>query len=1077
MIRFILISAVILGSITFSFGQEKLKDWENQFVVGINKIDPHAFYIPFDTEEKALRDNPVTSDYYLSLNGKWAYNWAKNPSENPKDFYKEDFDISGWDEIEIPGNPEMQGFDFPIYVNHPFEFTSNPKPPQIPHDWNPVSSYKRNFIIPEDWIGKRVVIHFGAVKSAMYLWVNGKKIGYSQGSKTPSEWDITEFIESGENQLAVEVYRFSDGSYLEGQDFWRLSGIKRDVFLYATPQLYLEDFKIQAGLSNAYKDGEFDLKMTFKNNDKQRLDGKVEFSLTDPASNIEIGQSSLNISLNAGSENMENWNLHIPDVNKWSAEKPFLYNLLIKHFDNSGNLLQVIKEEVGFRSVEINNSQLLVNGEPVLVKGVNRHEHHPEYGHYIPKESMEEDIKLMKQLNINAVRTAHYPNDPYWYKLCNRYGLYVVNEANIESHGLGAAKQAQYSHDNHISDDPSWELAHMDRIERVYQRDKNYPSVIIWSLGNEAGDGVNFQKAYAYLKEVDNRPVQFEQANLKSHTDIFAPMYYSIELMKNYALQPNTYRPLIQCEYAHAMGNSLGNFQDYWDLIEEYDVLQGGFVWDWVDQAIYKKDNQGNTFFGYGGDFEPDSVRNDNNFCLNGIVTADRKLNPHAFELKKVYQNLAVEWLDQDNLTVEIYNKYFFKNLNEFSLSWEIQENGIVIESGNLNVDLDPREKKELKIPADFVKIAGKEYFLNFYIKQKDNQLWSEAGYEQASVQLDFPMDYHADRDFGIVEGVLELNETSSNIEVISTNFEMSISKQSGEIVSLKADGKEFIHSGFKPDFWRNPTDNDFGNGLQNRAALWRDAGQEKICDKVEIAENSNVRIVINVFNSIPKAKSKFNIKYTFTSDGHIQVDNAYLVAPHVKVPDMPRMGLQMVLQPGFTQVEWYGRGPHENYADRKSSAFVGLNETAVDSLFHNYVRPQENGYRTDTRLLKLSDQEGLGIMIIGLPEFSWNAQHYSSNSFSQKNKKEVRHIHEVEKSENIYLNIDLMQMGVGGDNSWRAQTHTEYLVRSQDQYYSFKIKVVKGEQRLEEFIKNEYKPVGYKPIDYRDPITNYYAR
>lgn len=1074
MIRLTLILLFIFSFSPKISAQEQIKDWENQFVVGINKISPHAYFIPFDSETKAIRDIPCESEFYLSLNGNWDFKWSKNPSERPSKFFKTDFDISDWDRLKVPGSAEMQGFDFPIYVNHPYEFTRNPSPPEIPHEWNPVSSLKRKFNLPESWGDKRVVIHFGAVSSAMYLWINGRKVGYSQGSKTPAEWDITKYLVKGENQIAVEIYRFSDGSYLEGQDFWRISGIKRDVFLYATPNIFIKDFYAKVDLTDNYRTGALDLNVEFNNEKSSRFIGSVELALIDSHSKAEVKREKLPMAIKGNSNVTKKWQTRIPNVKKWSSETPNLYHLLIKYLDAKGEILQVIQQEIGFRSVEIKNAQLLVNGEPVLVKGVNRHEHHPEFGHYIPKESMEQDIKLMKQLNINAVRTAHYPNDPYWYKLCNRYGLYVVNEANIESHGLGAAKQAAYDHENHISNDPDWEIAHMDRIERMFERDKNNPSVIIWSLGNEAGDGVNFIKAYDWLKSQDTRPVQFEQANLKRHTDIFAPMYISMELMKNYAVQSNIYRPLIQCEYAHAMGNSLGNFQDYWDLIESYDVLQGGFIWDWVDQAIKKVNEDGELFFAYGGDFEPDSIRNDNNFCINGLVSADRLFNPHAFEVKKVYQNIKVEAVDLNSNEFLIHNKNFFQGFEDNELNWVLEENGSQVEQGVLDLEIKPQDVKLIQVPILYEKIPGKEYTINFYLKSRKETSWAEVGHIIGEEQFIFPV-----LQDGLIENekpsISELNfrENDSQILFEGDGFKIAFDKEIGELSSIVLKGQQILEQGLKPDFWRSPVDNDFGNGMIKREGSWKNAGNLKIVEKVELEKVGANIFKIRVFNVIPDLEAKFNTSYTINWNGDIKIENAFLVAPHIKIPDLPRLGMQMKLFPDFDRVDWYGRGPHENYVDRKTSAFIGMYTASVDQLFHPYVRPQENGYRTETRVLRLSNKNGLGILVVGHPQVSWSATYYDRESFSQERKMDVRHTVDMVKKDQIILNLDYMQMGVGGDNSWRALTHTEYRIQPNDHYYSFTIKLLRGDESFEKLLEKEKLMINPKSVN--KSISNYY--
>lgn len=1061
---------LLMGSIGARTQQKP--DWENPQVTGINKVPAHAHYIPYHDALKALQGDESESGYYQSLNGTWKFNWSHKPTDRPVNFYEKGFDVSAWDEIEVPGNVELQGYGVPIYLNHPYEFTKKPTPPKIPRHWNPVSAYKRTFTLPEAWKERRVVIHFGGIKSAMYIWINGKRVGYSQGSKTPAEWDITSYLEPGENQIACEVYRFSDGSYLECQDFWRLSGIHRDVFLYATPKTYIKDYFAAASLDKDDKKGILKLNLVLSNQETGRFKGKLRAKLLDRSGESIFDQEAA-INIKKGEDQQITFNATVSPVRAWSSELPNLYDLLIYQSNDADDLLQVIHQSVGFRTVQIKNAQLLVNGKPILVKGVNRHEHHPASGYYLPRETMEKDIQLMKQMNINAVRTSHYPNDPYWYKLCDKYGLYVVDEANIESHALGAAKQKPYDQTKHIADDPDWEKAHLDRVRNMFERDKNFPSVIIWSLGNEAGDGSNFVTSYDWLKSKDTRPVQFEQANLKRHTDVFCPMYYSMEMLENYANQYGIYRPLIQCEYAHAMGNSVGNLQDYWDLIESYDVLQGGFIWDWVDQALYKTAPDGSTYFAYGGDFGPDTLRNDNNFCINGLISADRRFNPHAWEVKKVYQNFKAEPVDPLKGVVKITNENFFADLSGYELVWTLEANGAVIQQGKISHDVGPRSSKVLTLPYQLPAKDNNEYIVTLRLVTKSDNLWAEAGYVQAVEQFSVPLEVVPNAMSTDGFPALELKEENDKVTVGNRHFSLVLNKEKGVLTSLKKDDFEYLKQGPLPDFWRVPTDNDYGNGMVKRLGIWKGVPESRKVESIEVEKISSKEVKIHVHSLLEQIGAKFNTNYTIYGSGDILVENSLITAPNIRLPEIPRMGMQMIIDGSLDSIRWFGRGPFENYADRKTAALVGKYSAKVEELYFPYVRPQENGYRTDIRWLALSNEGGYGLFVSGLPLVSFNAQYYSHDDYGNTPKKQPRHTIDMVKRENIYLNIDYKQMGVGGDNSWRALPHLQYLILPHEHYYSFRIKLYKKGDTMPEILYNSFRKKNEGYFNTKDQSKN----
>lgn len=824
------ITGMLVVSLVTMIGGSALKncekipeDWENPQVVQINKEEPRSDFIPYQKLENALMDSLELSSFYKSLNGKWKFNWSENPSVRPKTFYKPDYNVSNWDEIDVPANWELKGYGIPIYVNTSYEFKMT-DPPHVPHDNNPVGSYRCTFTVPEKWDGRQIFLHFGAVKSAMYLWINGRKVGYSQGSKTPAEFNITTFINKGENILAVEVYRWSDGSYLECQDFWRISGIERDVYLYSTPKFHIRDFRIVGDLDGKYQDGILKVEVELKNLfQEQEKEGIVEIELFDDEGK-KVFKDALkkSIKLKPGESGKLYFEKGVINPKKWTAETPNLCSVILKLMTDNESVLELVGAKTGFRKVEIINSLLKVNGQTITVKGVNRHEHDELNGHVISRESMLQDIKLMKENNINTVRTCHYPDDPYWYKLCDRYGLYVIDEANIESHGMGYGARS-------LANFPEWELAHLERTKRMVERDKNHPSVIIWSLGNEAGNGVNFRTTYRWIKERDkSRPVQYERALLEENTDIYCPMYASIKYMADYA-QQNPPRPLILCEYAHAMGNSVGALSDYWETIEKYPSLQGGCIWDWVDQGLLSTDSMGKKYWAYGGDFGPRDVPSDNNFCCNGLVAPDRTPHPNLIETKKVYQNVSVKMIDYKMGKFEFINKYNFLNLNNFEIFWNLTADGKIVKSGKLPpLDIPAGTKKmtRLKLPAINPKPVT-EYFINFSVRTKKSTDLIGAGYELAWEQIKLPVSVEKAQevDFGKYEG-LAYNESNDRIAVYNKAFSVKFDKSRGILTSFKSKETELLEKGPQLNFWRPPTDNDEADG--NGLSKWLKEGLNK---------------------------------------------------------------------------------------------------------------------------------------------------------------------------------------------------------------------------------------------------------
>ena len=1034
-IFFILVGCLFSGFRGLAVVSQEANDWENSEMIARNKEPAHNTLMPYLDEKTAIRCDRFRSRLFQSLNGKWKFFWVRKPADRPKDFFHPDYSVDRWDEIQVPINWQMAGFGIPYYLNHPYVFEKNP--PYIPHDFNPVGSYRRDFDIPADWEGRPVFIHFDGVESAFYLWVNGKQVGYSQGSRTPAEFDITEYLQSGKNVLAVEVYRWSDGSYLECQDFWRLSGIFRNVYLFSTPIVHIRDFEVKCDLVNHYRDAMLFVTAKVKNYGRDAgLDHSLEMTLLDESSlpvKSEILMSGKSEYIVPGAESIVKMKADVRNPRKWSAEEPNLYTVLLALRDRDGNLLEYESCRFGFREVEIKNGQLLVNGVPVLLKGVNRHEHDPDSGHYVSEESMREDIKLMKQHNINAVRTCHYPDDPEWYDLCDAYGIYLIDEANIESHGMG------YKPDETLANKPEWKRAHCDRIERMVERDKNHPSVIIWSLGNEAGDGTNFEAASDWIHHRDpSRPVHYERAGLKPHTDIYCPMYARIPHLIRYAEKKRD-RPLILCEYAHAMGNSVGNLIDYWDVIEKYAHLQGGFIWDWVDQGLRKKTESGQEFWAYGGDFGEE--KSDRNFCMNGLVLPDRSVTPKLLEVKKVYQYVSMEPLDLERGVIALTNKYDFINLSCFEVFWEVQEDGKAILSGAIpSPDIAPKESKILIFDLEDINpIAGVEYLLNVYIRTPESSELYPEGHEVAKEQFVLPLQKDAAKTELPKGKSLKLTETENDALVRGKDFAVKFDKTSGLLTSFLYRGTELIIKGPAPNFWRAPTDNDFGNGMPRRCAVWKSASSNRQLDRFEITKREDAQIQIEAEYTLPDVDSKHTVTYSILNTSDLIIKNHFMPGKD-GLPELLRFGMRMRIPRDFEKVQWYGRGPHENYWDRKTSAFIGIYANTVRDQYVKYASPQENGYKTDVRWVAIAKRNGVGLLAAGKPTLCFSALPYSIEDFTQE-RRGTKHPTDLTEQDFIELNIDHNQTGVGGDDSWGARPLEHYTLFPKEYSYSFRLR------------------------------------
>ncbi|NQT02112.1 MAG: DUF4981 domain-containing protein [Planctomycetes bacterium] len=1013
-------------------------DWENPDVVGINKEPGHCTLIPYSGIETALKADRKASRFYKSLNGNWKFHWVNKPADRPLDFYKPDYDISTWKLIPVPSNWQMHGYGIPIYLNVPYPFPANP--PYIPHDYNPVGSYRRRFTISNDWKDRRIFLHFDGVKSAFYLWINGQKVGYSQDSMTPAEFNITQYLKSGENILSVEVYRWSDGSYLEDQDMWRLSGIYRNVYLFAAPQVHINDFFVRTDLDDSYTDATLMIRPKISNYTNQNIEGwTVEAQLYDPNKEPVLTKPltrTVSSIINEQYPQRDNVKFalleqKISNPRKWSAEFPNLYTLVLSLNDAEGKTVEAESCRVGFRKVEIKDGQLLVNGRSIKLFGVNRHEHDPDHGRAIPVSQMIQDIKLLKQNNINAVRTSHYPDDPTWYDLCDEYGIYLIDEANLESHGLKG----------YLSNVPGWHNAFVERAVRMVERDKNHPSVIIWSLGNETGCGPNHAAMSAWIKDYDStRPIHYEGAAGDPvdypYVDMISRMYARIPEIIRLATNPNDNRPMVLCEYAHAMGNSVGNLKEYWDAIRTHKRLIGGFIWDWADQGLRKKSPDGQEFWAYGGDFG--DKPNDGNFCCNGLVQPNRKPNPSLYEVKKVYQRLHVLPVDILAGKFHIYNEYDFLNLDFTDIRCELSADGRVIQKGTLpKLSLAPGAKRELQLNFKEPDLQpDTEYWIKIFFTLADDTLWARRGHilawDQFKVPFDVPPAPVVDPN---TMPSLTLKETAQNITITGDDFELMFGTESGSLESYVFNEKQLIASAMVPNFWRVPIDNDEGNNMPERLGSWRNAGPDRTVNTVNAEQLKPQVVRITTEAAIPVGtNSTCKTIYTVYGSGDIIVDSNF--APHGdNLPDLPRFGMQMAVPARFNKLTWFGRGPHENYWDRKTGAALGLYTGNVNELIHRYVRPQENGNRSDVRWMALTDANSVGLVAVGMPTIDISAW-----PFTMQDLEDAKHIHEPPQGDTITVNLDYKQMGVGGDDSWGAQTHPEYTLPAKPYHYRLRL-------------------------------------
>ncbi len=1228
---FLLSTIMCLGS---AIATADAPDWENQHVFAINKLDPYAWHLLFEDDASALRGGGADTPWHHDLNGTWDFKWAPDPDSRPAGFEKPGYAIDGWDRIEVPGNWQIQGFGVPVYTNIAYPFHVDPprvmgEPPRHFTNYdqrNPVGAYRREFSLPEGWEGRRVRVHFEGVNSAFYLWINGEKVGYSQDSRTPAVFDITDFLREGENLLAAEVYRNSDGSYLEDQDFWRLSGIYRDVYLTALHDLHLADFFIHTDLDDDYRDAVLRVEADVATHEDPVSGFSVEGALFDDSGNLvtELPETA-GQSLAPGERAQMVLRADVENPAKWTAETPNLYRLVLRLRDSDGEVVATTAHDVGFRTIEIRDAQLLVNGRPILIKGVNRHEHHPETGHAISVESMVEDILLMKKANINTVRTAHYPNQPIFYELCNRYGLYVINEANIESHGMG------YGEDS-LAKDPSWKAAHVDRMKRMVERDKNHPSVIIWSMGNEAGNGVNFEAVYDWAKARDSsRPVQYEQVRPhERNSDIHTPMYARIPQIVNYA-RNDPPRPLILCEYAHAMGNSIGNLAEYWDAIREYPALQGGAIWDWVDQGLWKEiaeiqvavdranperrglvrgtveagegvagavevesgddlnltgpltleavfegdrrsetfsplisrgDRQylmrlesrgihfvvysggweslivpyaqarladglnrvtgvydgermllyvngrevgerafsgpidrssypvnigrnsehpdrvsrfpireariyaralapdevadpqsrsaeglrlhldltettggrfssgrdgGDRFIAYGGDFGDHP--NDGNFCINGVIGADRQVHPHYYEVQKVYQNVLIRPSNLENGLLEVENEHFFLDLNQFDPFWVLRRDGRVVRSIPLErVDLAPMETREIRVPVELPAEAG-EYWGTLEFRLAAETDWAPAGHVIAWEQ--FLLGSREAPASASAEGVVDVRASGNRVELRTAGVEVVVDKTTGAVTEYRVGGKNRLVKPIEPNFRKVANDNQRAARVEaSDWGPWTWAAQDRTVKSVDVA---GAAVTVEFTLPVDRPASRYEVTYSLDAAGRLAVEANWTPGPGGRKHLLPRFGMTFAVSDRLDRVEWYGRGPHENYWDRKTGASVARYRAPVSEMWHPYVRTQDTGNRTGTRWFSIGDDRGTGLRVAAAdPERPLS---FSVLPFTLSEMSRARHPHAINFAEFNTVFVDWKVHGVGGDNSWGAKTHPQFTLQDNQPY------------------------------------------
>ncbi len=998
-------------------------EWLDPEVNSVNRAPMHTVYFAFSANDTSKCKEQ--SENYMTLNGTWKFNWVRNSDQRPMEFYKVDYNDLGWGEMPVPGVWEMNGYGDPIYVNsgYPWGNQFEHDPPRFPVENNHVGSYRKTITLPAKWSGKDIFMHFGSVTSNIYLWVNGKFVGYSEDSKLEAEFDVTKFMKSGENQISFQVFKWCDGTYLEDQDFFRFAGVGRNCYMYARSKSRIDDIRITPDLDSKYQDGELAIELDLKGK------GEVELLLSDAKGN-EVARKVV-----AG--NSIKTTMEVKNPLKWSAETPNLYKLTARLMSR-GSAVEVIDQMVGFRKIELRNSQVLVNGQPILIKGANRHELDPDGGYVISRERMLQDIIRMKQLNINAVRTCHYPDDAYWYELCDKYGLYVVAEANLESHGMGYGERT-------LAKEPLYAKAHMERNQRNVQRNFNHPSIIFWSMGNEAGFGPNFESVYRWIKAEDpSRPVQYEQARTNEFTDIFCPMYQDYAGNERYC-KGEIDKPLIQCEYAHAMGNSQGGFKEYWDLIRKYPKYQGGFIWDFVDQSNRWETKAGVKIYGYGGDFNKYDLSH-NNFQNNGLISPDRVPNPHAHEVDYFYQSIWTTPIDIAKGEIEIYNENFFRDLSAYYLEWELLAEGEVVKRGTVEtIDVEPQQRGRITLPIACDKgCPNKELLLNVYYKLKSKEQLLPAGecvaYQQMEVRpykhSELAIESVAKSNIAVVAPEFKTNDVNYLI-LNGENFLVEFNKKSGFLCHYQVGNDMLIADGMEltPNFWRAPTDNDFGAQLNKKYMAWKHPVMNKKSMTHKVVDGM---AFVEVVYGMPAVKAELTLSYVINNVGEIKVTQKMTTTKGAEVSNLFRFGMKLQMPKCYDEIAFYGRGPIENYADRNTSTLIGQYRQSVSEQYYPYIRPQESGTKTGLRWLQVLNAASNGLSFKSNDEFSASALPYSIDELDDGLQKAQRHSPELVEAPYTNVCIDKAQMGLGCITSWGRLPRAEYLLTYQDYEFSF---------------------------------------